>query len=386
MVRDVMEKNGYRADEERVRHLCAESAALIHWLVDDWAIDLHLVDDFTYPKHSEYRMHAPPGRNGENLIAQLSARAASTSNVTLRTEAPVVRLVADDGAVVGAVAEVGGTERVVAADAVILATDGFAGNRRMVATHCPDIESAYYFGSEGNTGDGIRFGAALGGDLARMDAYQAHATVARRTDLLSTYAVIMNGGIVVNRAGERFGDETKGYSAFAVDVLEQPDGVGYEVFDAGIYESLRGEFDSFDEAIEAGTYVAADDVATLAGELGCAPDAASTAVRRYNEAVDTDEPDEVGRVDGRSTLDPPFYGTEITGALFHTQGGLQVDDHGRVLRTDGTRVANLYAGGGAAAGISGHGSAGYLSGNGLTTALGYGRLAGAHAAGTIERE
>ncbi|MFC5972118.1 FAD-dependent oxidoreductase [Halomarina salina] len=382
MARDILEKNGYAADEERVHHLCRESAPLIHWLVDDWGIDLHLVNDFKYPKHSEFRMHAPPGRNGDNLVSQLVDRAEATENVELLTDAPLRKLVTDDDAVVGAVTGKRHTEAV-AARAVVLATDGFAGNRRMVANHCEEIADALYFGSDGNTGDGIRWGAQLGGELSCMDAYQAHATVAHQTGSLSTYAVVMNGGILVNEAGRRFGDETKGYSAFAVDVLEQPEGLGYELFDADIFDRLEGEFDDFDEAAALGAYASADDVATLAEELGCDPAEATAAVERYNQAVEADEPDEVGRTDGRSTLEAPFYGAKITGALFHTQGGLSVDEHARVVRTDGSVVENLYAGGGAAAGISGHGPGGYLSGNGLTTALGYGRLAGEHVAETL---
>lgn len=380
MARDILEKNDYTADEDRVEHLCEESKHLIHWLVDEWDVDLHLVDDFKYPKHSEYRMHAPPGRNGDNLITQLKARVEATGNIELLTNSPVNQLVAADNAVVGVVAGERHQEAI-AADAVILATDGFAGNRQMVTNHCPDISEALYFGADGNTGDGIRWGAQLGGRLARMDAYQAHATVAHQTGSLSTYAIIMNGGVVLNKAGERFGDETKGYSAFAVDVLEQPEGICYEIFDADIFQKLKSEFDDFDEAVDLGAYTEHDDITALAQEIGCAPDTAADAVERYNAAVEADEPDEVGRVDGRSRLEPPFYGTKVTGALFHTQGGLFVDDHARVVRTDGSVIENLYAGGGAAAGISGHGPAGYLSGNGLTTALGYGRLAGRHVAG-----
>ncbi|MFC6837872.1 FAD-dependent oxidoreductase [Halomarina ordinaria] len=382
MARDILEKNGYTTDENRVLHLCRESASLIHWLVDDWNIDLHLVDDFKYPKHSEYRMHAPPGRNGDNLITQLVERAEATENIELLTNSPLRKLVADDGSVVGAIAGKRHTEAI-KADAVILATDGFAGNRRMVKNHCEEIADALYFGSDGNTGDGIRWGAQLGGELSCMDAYQAHATVAHQTGSLSTYAVVMNGGILVNEEGRRFGDETKGYSAFAVDVLEQPDGLGYEVFDADIFERLEGEFDDFDEAARLGAYASAGDVASLAEELGCDPERTAVAVERYNEAVMAGDPDEVGRTDGRSTLEAPFYGAKITGALFHTQGGLTVDEHARVVRTDGSVVENLYAGGGAAAGISGHGPSGYLSGNGLTTALGYGRLAGIHVSETL---
>ena len=57
----------------------------------------------------------------------------------------------------------------------------------------------------------------------------------------------------------------------------------------------------------------------------------------------------------------------------------------RVLRTDGSVIPNLYAGGGTAAGISGDGADGYLSGNGLLSALGLGLIAGEHAAQAIQQ-
>jgi len=154
----------------------------------------------------------------------------------------------------------------------------------------------------------------------------------------------MNGGILVNADGERFGNESKGYSEFAVDVVRQPDGVAYEIFDERIFERLQGEFDDFDRAVELGSYTSADTVEELAAELGCAPEATRDAVESYNAAVDAGEPDEVGRADGRNVLSPPFYGTEVTGSLFHTQGGLVVDEHARVLREDGSTVDGLYAG------------------------------------------
>ena len=60
----------------------------------------------------------------------------------------------------------------------------------------------------------------------------------------------------------------------------------------------------------------------------------------------------------------------MTGALFHTQGGLDIDAHCRVLRdADGAPFPNLLAAGGAARGVSGNDIAGYLSGNGLLSAV-----------------
>ncbi|MGE0260839.1 MAG: FAD-binding protein, partial [Alphaproteobacteria bacterium] len=87
--------------------------------------------------------------------------------------------------------------------------------------------------------------------------------------------------------------------------------------------------------------------------------------------------DRFGRVfTAKQGLKPPFHAVKVTGALFHTQGGLVIDGDARVLRQDGGPFPNLFAAGGAAAGVSGDTAAGYLSGNGLLTATTLGRLAG----------
>jgi fumarate reductase flavoprotein subunit len=177
--------------------------------------------------------------------------------------------------------------------------------------------------------------------------------------------------------GERFEDDTVGYSAFASHIIEQDGGVAFKQFDSRIYDLVERHFDDFHEA--ARFYKRADTVEELAAELGCDPDATSQSVAQYNEAAERGGPDEVGRTEALNPLSAPFYGVEIEPALFHTQGGLVVDADGRVQRPDGSTIDDLYAGGGTAVGISGHGNDGYSGGNGLTTALGFGRLAGVHA-------
>ena len=79
-------------------------------------------------------------------------------------------------------------------------------------------------------------------------------------------------------------------------------------------------------------------------------------------------------------LAPPYRAVKVTGALFHTQGGLAVDGSARVLRPNGEALPNLFAAGGAAVGVSGPEASGYLSGNGLLTAVVLGRIAGGEAA------
>ena len=85
-------------------------------------------------------------------------------------------------------------------------------------------------------------------------------------------------------------------------------------------------------------------------------------------------------------LAPPYFAIKVKGALLHTQGGLRVDTGARVLRPDGTALPNLFAGGGAACGVSGPAVWGYLSGNGLLSAVTLGRIAGRGAAVLVERE
>ncbi|MDP6590957.1 MAG: FAD-binding protein, partial [Alphaproteobacteria bacterium] len=89
------------------------------------------------------------------------------------------------------------------------------------------------------------------------------------------------------------------------------------------------------------------------------------------------------RFDDKPALAPPYYAVKVGAALFHTQGGLAIDTSARVLRKDGGALPNLYAGGGAACGVSGPEVWGYSSGNGLLTAVMLGRVAGESAAALV---
>jgi fumarate reductase flavoprotein subunit len=103
-----------------------------------------------------------------------------------------------------------------------------------------------------------------------------------------------------------------------------------------------------------------------------------------HRCTESNQPDRFGRVfDHGATLSGPVYAIRVTGALFHTQGGLCVNDEARVLAQDGTPFPNLFAGGGSARSVSGPADRGYLPAMGLCTAVTYGRLAGQHAAHQI---
>jgi fumarate reductase flavoprotein subunit len=381
---DIFKKNQHTSDPKMTLHLARTATAMVEWLVDDVGVDLVLIDDFKYPGHSEYRMHAPPSRTGGALIKDLRQAAENHPLTDLITDASVINLVAgEDDSVRGVVVQYGTRIERVRARKVILACNGFAGNSDMVAKYCPAMSNAIYFGGEGNTGEGILWGQELGGELAFMDAFQSHASVATPHGILITYALIMEGGFQVNRAGKRFGDETSGYSEHALSVLAQPDGFAWDVYDERLHQ-LGLSFEDYRQALDAGAIKRSDTIEGLAAELNLPTREMARTLAAYHAFAAKENVDAFGRTDCRR-LEPPFYGVKVTGSLFHTQGGLKVDFNGCVLRVDGNPIPNLYAGGGVAAGISGHGPGGYFSGNGLLTAIGYGMLAGRHAASMIER-
>ncbi len=371
---DVWRKNGRTSDQETTLRLCRVSKDLVEWLVAEIGIDLVFIDDFKYPGHSQFRMHAPPSRTGAALIGDLRRAAEREPSITMLTETPALGLVEDSGGVGGVVLE-GGTLK---AQKTILASNGFAGNLEMVRRYLPEMADALYFGGAGNTGEGIVWGQTLGAATAFMDAYQAHASVATPHHVLVTYSLVMEGGVQVNARGERFGDETSGYSEHALKVLRQPGGEVWTLYDERLHR-LGLKFEDYQKVQG---IVRGESVGGVAEQMGVDAGALEHTLSHYHAAADGKTRDAFGRSDCRR-LRSPFYAVKVTGALFHTQGGLRVDGEARVLREDGAPIPNLYAGGGVAAGISGHGPGGYLSGNGLLTALGYGWLAGRHAARTL---
>ena len=67
---------------------------------------------------------------------------------------------------------------------------------------------------------------------------------------------------------------------------------------------------------------------------------------------------------------------KVTGTLFHTQGGLAIDEKARVIKNDGSDYSRIICMWGCSLWCSGPDVSGYLSGNGLLTAIGLGYLAG----------
>jgi fumarate reductase flavoprotein subunit len=383
---DIQNKAHGEVDPTMVALVTREAAATVEWLADCHGFPFSVINDFDYPGHSARRMHGLPSRSGTELINRLR-QVVEQAAIPLVVNATVTALYADGERVVRGfeITRPDGTRDSVGCRALVLACNGYGAATDLIAQHIPEMRCADYFGHPGSRGDAVIWGEALGAKLLHMSGYQGHGSVAHPHGVLITWAVIMEGGFQVNAIGRRFSDESRGYSEQATIVLAQPGGKAFDIFDERVAAAAR-QFEDFRQAEACGAVIEAATIALLAERLNLPPSALAEGFAEVEAATRSGRKDCFGRTfAGRPPLSPPFKAVKVTGALFHTQGGLAVDSEARVLSRQGTQLPNLFAAGGAAAGVSGSQASGYLSGNGLLTATVLGRTAGQSAANLVSR-
>ena len=384
---DIIKKTKGETDPEIATSLAIESSKTIEWLIDKYQIPLSLVDSFLYPGHTVMRMHGTPNRTGSELMGAL-CRAAERAGIDVLTNALVTDLYSDsNNKILGVkVLRTDGHTEEIGCDALILACCGFAGNPEMVEEYMPEIKEAEFFGHPGNKGDAIKWGKALGADLADIGSYQGHGGLAAGRGVPILWPMIMEGGFQININGERFSDESLGYSEQAVKVVSQPKKIAWNIFDERLHELMK-EFEDYNNAIEANAIINADSTAELSALTGINKESLDKTIKEVEEMVEGKRKDSFGRdFTIKPKLESPYYTVKVTGALFHTQGGLVVNEHAQVMDKNKDPLPNLFAGGGSARGISGPSDWGYIAGNGLLTATTFGRLAGVSAANLVKTD
>jgi len=379
-LKDMLSKTKGRIDIDVARRLADECAETVAWLRDRHGAPLSLVQGFLYSGHSFMRMYGTPNRTGSELQAALQAALEQTS-AALMTDARVERLFAEDDLIVGVeIVRPNGAREQVGCRTLILACCGFGGNAEMVRRWLPEMADAVYHGHPGNQGDAVVWGEQLGAELADMTGYQGHGGLAAGFGVTLHWPVILEGGFQVNREGRRFSDESLGYSEQAAKVNAQPGGVAWSLYDARLHQ-LMHQFEDYHDALKAGAVMSASSWEALADLAGLPADVVARTAAEVATFTRGEVEDAFGRdFTGKPVLAPPFYAVRVTGALFHTQGGLAVDPDARVKKPMGGVFPNLFAGGGAARGVSGPDPTGYLAGNGLMTATTLGKIAGRTAA------
>lgn len=314
---------------------------------------------------------------GSFLVEKLNAYCEQLGvNVMLNTTA--TRILVEDEAVCGVLAEDSGHNYTIKAKAVVLATGGFGANFDLMTQYDPSLANAVTTNHSGATGDGILMAQEIGADTVDMEQIQLHPTVYQETGLLVSESVRSMGGILVNAEGKRFCNDMSTRDAVSAAELEQPGAYAYIIFDQRIVDDLK----SCQKYINSGLTVQADTYEDLAKEMGLDDTAAANFVESmntWNAAVAAGEDAEFGRNNGMDgdLSTAPFYAIKIAPGIHHTMGGVKIDTEAEVINIDGNPIPGLYAAGETTGGVHGGNR---IGGNAVCDFVVFGRIAGTNAA------
>jgi tricarballylate dehydrogenase len=401
---DIARVTHYRADPELAETLVSKSLPTLQWMKKHGVRFAPIYGRQAYEVNGKFTfwggltLEAVGG--GPGLVESLG-QVADRLGVQTRFDTRGVALEVGKNGVQGVVVRVGWEEETIACDSVILAAGGFQSNPEWRTRYLgPGWDLAKVRGTSFNTGDGLRMALDIGagsagnwsgahavqwdlnapefGDLAVGDGFQKHS-----------YPL----GIVVNSRGERFVDEGADfrnytYAMYGHRVLEQPNQVAWQIFDAKVDHLLRDEY-----RIKQVSRAESDTLEGLAAKLdGIDADGFVATVQAYNDSIDRDVEFNPNVKDGRGTrgldvpksnwanpLDtPPYKAFAVTCGLTFTFGGLRIDSDAQVLDTDFRPIPGLYAAGEMTGGLF---YFNYPGGSGLTNGSVFGRIAGQRAAG-----
>ncbi|MDR8019112.1 FAD-dependent tricarballylate dehydrogenase TcuA [Nesterenkonia aerolata] len=344
-------------------------------------------------------LHVGNVDGGEGLMRD-HYRIAAESGIEILYGAEATELLVEEGAVVGVTFQQEGQSHTARAAATVLGSGGFEASAEMRAEHLgPAWRQAVVRGTPHNTGTMLRsalaLGAASGGDWSSCHATQWDAGF---EDNESNYEVTNRLtrqsyplGIIVNRDGQRFLDEGADfrnltYAKYGKEVLMQPGGVAWQIFDARLRPMLRAEEY---EVPGVGEHIA-ETPAELAQKAGIDPQGLEATLEAFNSSILTEQQFNPNIKDGRAArteppksnwaheiTQAPYYAYPVTCGITFTFGGLRGDEQARVLQSDGTPIAGLYACGEALGGLF---SDNYPGGSGLAAGIVFGRIAGRYAA------
>jgi fumarate reductase flavoprotein subunit len=375
--RDIMEagrKDGGERDQVQVHMIAERGNDTLKWLMGLGV---------TFDTKVSAGMGSPVARahNGLpntaaviNTVYEAALRAGA--RVMLETTATDINIDAS-GKVTGVNARsVKGENYVVKAENIILAAGGFLADPALIKRFY-GLDDLNYVGVPGVRGEmTVQAIDKLGADTFDIEVPQFSPSTHRATNTAVTSTMLSKGGILVNNRAQRYVDETSGYTpaARATFALNQPKNEVIEIFDEHTHELNRTKTEEY---IELGITVQSDTIEGLAKLVELDPAALKKTIDEYNAAV-RGAPDVFGRKIFAEPIDkPPFYAMRVTPGASQSGGGIRTDSRCRILKKDGSFVANVYAVGEMVGGLR---SFGYAGGDSLAHCAVSGLLAGGEAA------
>lgn len=372
---------------ELVARLVGSSREAVTFL-EDCGVDLSKV--VRLGGHSIPRTRSnPTGPNvGFALIKAVSSKVQALPSVSTITNAKVTKLqkAASPGQLTVAYTvqtkRGSGQEQVVSADAVILATGGFAANKELLQKYAPETAHLPTTNGDWATGDGLDLGESLGAALVHVDQVQVHPTgfvdpadPNNLTKWLAPEKLRGCGAVLLSPAGHRFVDEltTRDKVSAAINALP---GKRCWLLLGQVEAEMFGEatlgFYAFKKMISK-----FETLEAAAKHMAVAVEVLQEEVAAYGDAVSGKSADALGKQEAGKG---PFYVALVTPVVHYCMGGLAINDKAQVLDKSGAVVPGLFAAGEVSGGLHGKNR---LGGNSLAECAVFGRVAGQQAASLV---
>jgi fumarate reductase flavoprotein subunit len=291
---------------------------------------------------------------------------------------PAKKIITDSkGTVTGVLAEnkKEGKEIQIATKSAIIATGGFARNKKLLKMFFPeygDVADIYSHSLGFMTGDGYLMAKEAGAatdDLVTVNNFSPHHYP---WNPHITWLVRRPYLPWVNKKGERFIDESVWMYAGGIGwaMGRQPDNVSFTLLDSKIRRDMIRKLDAFEDAgppwidelesdlrseSDKGRVGIADSWDEIAKYIGAKPEALKATIEQYNSFCDNGYDDEFAK--NKKYLlplrTPPFYAALGRQGFDVAIGGIKINHHMEVLNNNDNPIKGLYAIGNDAGGAQG---------------------------------
>ncbi len=373
-------------DPALVRILADNALDAVHWMEAHGLV--YEKEPFTAIGGLWQRGHAVEVENkgdqgGSYYVSCLKDCADKTGNVTLYTDAKVEALTQEGGKVVGVTGTrpSSGAAVAVKAASVVLATGGYARNAELAKQYDKRVTDTMPSSNVcSSTGDGLGLGEGAGAGLRNMELVQIHPLGDPQNGGVATFVgnwLGVEDYVMVNDEGKRFIREDERRDTIADAILEQPNDEMWLLVDSTDIAADR--MNQIAELVEKGHSFKADDIKSLADQIGVPADVLAETVEGYNACVKAGADTQITpgkELLGTQLTDPAYYASKRIPTIHYTMGGLCISTDAQVCTEAGDPIPNLFAAGEVTGGVQGGNR---LGGNSFTDLIVFGRIAGASA-------
>ena len=311
-----------------------------------------------------------------------------------------------EGKVTGVIAEQKDGTFSIKAGAVVIATGGYSGDKRLMKKYYPHYTETLRVYGIPCKGDGLRMALEAGAATEGLGAVIAMGPLFEGSNYVHVVSMESNT-VWVNKSGERFVNEDIIPSASSNPLNMQPHKICFTLFDTKIKQGFIN--DGIIKAVEPVPYPAGTRMKNLDEKLrkeekkgtvrksrswneiakwiGADPYTLKNTITEYNHYCDRgwDNMFYKNRRFLQPLRTPPFYALRCTQAHHGTIGGIKINHRMEVIDTNNKRIPGLYASGNDTGGWIEGTYPHHLTGTALSFALNSARIAGENVAEYIKK-